>query len=288
VEVVRTMALLAHCPFGVGTSLNSDCSSSLQTPIMIRIVAVVAVVLALVEADGDCTGLSKTLTWECGGVCDEYIPCLVYNASDCESSSGEHSASCTSDGDGVCAYACFTSFYATGEAYLLILFGDSSRVSASESELNASAWVYEDAIASIGAPNINPVISAVHFVGGKNDSTIGSLGVPATVTLADGFRIDNDNVTKVEMSYIDLSHVDDLLSLLPDGATELTASGSGLTSFKAGEDQGLNLTSMYVDQGNMPIDAPLELTQPPCVLYRSLDYTPLTTFSGSFPELTYM
>jgi hypothetical protein len=220
---------------------------------MIRIFAVAAVVLALVEADGACTGLAETLTWECGGVCDEYIPCLVYNASDCEASSGEHSASCTSDDGAVCAYACFTDFYATGDAYLLVPFGDSSssssRVAASASELSATAWVYEDAIASIGTPSINPIISSVLFRGGTEDYTA-STGVPATVTLADGFRIDNDTVAKVKISYIDLSHVDDLLTLLPDGLSVLVAVGAGLQTFQAGEGQGLNLTSMCVDDGH--------------------------------------
>jgi hypothetical protein len=48
--------------------------------------------LAVAPESADCSVTSKQLTWECGGLCDDHIPCVAYNAS-------TECSSCVSDGE---------------------------------------------------------------------------------------------------------------------------------------------------------------------------------------------
>lgn len=93
---------------------------------ILSLVATTAAILVLElssVAQAACSATAKQLTWSCGGVCDLYIPCLVYDASDASCSD------CTPDSAGDCAYQCFDSFYTasdtagTGNVNFLIPFG---------------------------------------------------------------------------------------------------------------------------------------------------------------------
>jgi hypothetical protein len=90
---------------------------------MMRIALAIASIVVVADwgvvvVDASCaTATPKQLTWSCGGICDEFIPCLVFNASDC--------ADCSVDVDEECAYQCFTNFYIGGYAVLLIPYGSS-------------------------------------------------------------------------------------------------------------------------------------------------------------------
>lgn len=213
---------------------------------MTRLLAlVVTTLLAFVQADGDCTGPSETLTWECGGVCDDYIPCLVYNASDCEASSAEHSASCTSDNETVCAYTCFTNFYSSGEVNFLIPFADgsSSDETIPSGDLEGYAWVYDDAITSVSAANLNPAVSEVYIQGG---STSYGGSRQAAVIFDSDFLVNNDVVTTVMFNYVNLSQTSDLLSILPENVTVLDSEFSSIESFDIGTSHGGKLQSLYV------------------------------------------
>lgn len=52
----------------------------------------------------ECGATMKQLTWECGGLCGDDTPCVVYDATvDC--------SDCHTDGSDECQYQCFTGVY---------------------------------------------------------------------------------------------------------------------------------------------------------------------------------
>jgi len=61
----------------------------------------VALQLALAAAQ-TCDAESSTLSSSCGGVCDSYQPCLIYNVSD-----STNCNSCVADAAGECSYVCY-------------------------------------------------------------------------------------------------------------------------------------------------------------------------------------
>lgn len=124
------------------------------------------------------TATPGQLTWSCGGVCDDYSPCLVFNASDCAASTSEHSGTCTMDADEVCAYACFSDMYlstAPSQAVLLVPFsstyqsseevaarasmGDAAYDALINAQTNSTSkrdWVDDDLLDSIGVMDLKP------------------------------------------------------------------------------------------------------------------------------------
>lgn len=154
----------------------------------VALASVIAAVLGpatLVIADGECTDATPNqLTWSCGGVCDDYVPCLVYNASDCAATNSEHKADCTNDADDVCAYVCFTGFdSASDSATVLIPFSASyesaeeaqerqelgdeaydAMIAAFENDTDTYAWATNDVLQSIGTAGLDPLVTTLYVV----------------------------------------------------------------------------------------------------------------------------
>lgn len=151
----------------------------------------VAALLGSSLADGDCTGVANQLTWACGGMCDAYAACLVYNASDCAATDSEHKAGCTNDDDDVCAYVCFTGFYSASDtATMLIPFSESyesaeeaqereelgdeaydATIAAFENDTSSYAWASNDALQSITTATLDPLVTTVCAIA----SSVGSV-----------------------------------------------------------------------------------------------------------------
>lgn len=129
------------------------------------------------------TATPGQLTWSCGGVCDDYSPCLVFNASDCAASTSEHSGTCTLGADEVCAYACFSDMYlstAPTQAVLLMPFSSSYRsaeevaaraamgdeaydalIDAMTNSTSKRDWVDDDLLDSIGAMDLKSTATSM-------------------------------------------------------------------------------------------------------------------------------
>jgi hypothetical protein len=146
---------------------------------MMRIALAIASIVVVADwgvvvVDASCaTATPKQFTWSCGGICDEYIPCLVFNASDC--------ADCSVDVDEECAYKCFTNFYFSDEqAALLIPYGSSyqseeeiddrealgdaaydAQFDAFSNDTEIYSWATNDDLDSIAAVEIKPNISTL-------------------------------------------------------------------------------------------------------------------------------
>jgi hypothetical protein len=129
---------------------------------------------SLVAADGTCaTATPKQLTWSCGDVCEEYIPCLVFDASACDG------VNCTIAADQECAYQCFKDFYIFDLfAELLIPYGRSYQSEEEVADRKAlgneaydaqfdtfydytgdNSWASNDDLDSIATVKMNPNIS---------------------------------------------------------------------------------------------------------------------------------
>jgi hypothetical protein len=149
---------------------------------MMRLVPIIAVIglvasWSLDAVDGSCaTATPKQLTWSCGGVCDEYIPCLAFDASAC----GD--VNCTIAADEECAYKCFTDFFDIDwyTAEFLIPYGSSyqseeeiagrnalgnetydAQFDTFSNDTESYAWASNDDLDSIAAVEMNPNITSL-------------------------------------------------------------------------------------------------------------------------------
>lgn len=72
---------------------------------------------------GRCNAPAKQLTWECGNVCDEYVPCVAYNMS-------AECSNCLADEEGRCQYRCLPQSYYNSDVQdfeFLVPFGSADR-----------------------------------------------------------------------------------------------------------------------------------------------------------------
>lgn len=119
------------------------------------------------------TAAPNQLTWSCGDVCDDYVPCRVFDSiDDCDSEDLE----CLYDADQVCVYACYHGFYYQAEsALLLIPFGSTyeseeevaerkavgdaaydALIDAMANDTSDYAWIKDDLLDSIGSVDLDP------------------------------------------------------------------------------------------------------------------------------------
>lgn len=108
-----------------------------------------------------CQVRGKQLTWECGGLCDDYVPCVVLNAtSTCEE--------CVEDDADKCQYWCLPQAYDNESKFeLLIPFGAKERenvfVVAYEAEASkgATAFPSADNLTLVSAMQLHPNCTSV-------------------------------------------------------------------------------------------------------------------------------
>lgn len=144
-----------------------------------RLLAAIMGLLATAGAADVCSATSEKLVTACGGVCSDYMPCSVYNASSacsgCEDGSGSGSGS---DGD-ACSFFCFSPYEDQATALVFFVpFGAyeseeeaAARAadSAYDSELDAftddyTAYAYSgnDIMAGMGALELNPATTSLY------------------------------------------------------------------------------------------------------------------------------
>lgn len=130
---------------------------------------------SLVDAQGSCSATPQQLTWSCGGLCDDYAPCLVFNASDAACDSTD----CVTDDADTCAYYCFNTLYSDSKtAQFLIPFGSyespeeaeeraadpnyDSKIAAFANSTGEYPWADNDELTSIGSVDLNPETNTLY------------------------------------------------------------------------------------------------------------------------------
>lgn len=121
--------------------------------------------LAASLARADCSATFKQLTWKCGGVCDAFVPCVVYDLSDeCDE--------CTND-DGECQYRCLPEAYDADVDSLFRYFipystaqREDANVEKYENNVNDSADTFPraDDLASIATMDLKTSTTSVYVL----------------------------------------------------------------------------------------------------------------------------
>lgn len=124
------------------------------------VLAVAAAISAIAcFAASHCQVPSKQLTWECGGLCDDFVPCVAFNST-------AECADCVKDGDDKCQYQCLPQSYYKNSSenfQYLIPFSKAQRDSKpivtkyeNFGNANASTFPAADGLSSIGKADIHP------------------------------------------------------------------------------------------------------------------------------------
>lgn len=133
------------------------------------LVAGLALAAGVAGAADTCSTPAETLVTECGGVCDDYMPCSVYNAS--SSCSG-----CEEDDDEVCSYFCFTPYQDSDTTFLFFVpFG--SYVSDEETAARAVDSNYDNELSALSSD-----YKSYAYSGNDIMVAMGALDLASTVT----------------------------------------------------------------------------------------------------------
>lgn len=134
-------AILQHCAYRTTASM------------LLRLLLVMAI--SIYATNAQCLLPAKQLTWECGGLCDDYVPCLAFNSS-------AECSDCVVDNEAACEYWCFPEAYPDRGFWFLIPFGaEALRIPViaeyeKDGDAFASSFPSADYVTSIGPMKIRP------------------------------------------------------------------------------------------------------------------------------------